>query len=331
MAQPGNLFDSYDAVGVKEDITDMIHNISPTETPAISSFGTTQATQRLHQWQTDTLRSPSGTNAHVEGDDDVLEADTDTATTLLGNYTQISKRIFGVSGSMETSETYGRDSELAYKAAKHSRELKTDVDMAVSGVNNASVVGTNAVARETGSLETWIASNASRGIGGTSGTQGATGTTAAGDGTLRPFTQSLLDEVIRLSWGNGAKPTIILAGSVQKTNISGFDGVGNATAATNTTRTDRSGGTIFATMDVYMSNFGTLTVVPSRHIRETANVDRNVFVIDPEYGKVAYFRPWQQYDLAKTGDNIRRTMLVEWALEICNPDAHGVVADLDNT
>lgn len=322
MPQPSDLFDGYDVVGAKEDISDLIHNISPTETPFVSLIGTTDATQRYHQWQIDSLASPNGANAAIEGNEAALQAQ--TATTLVGNYTQISVKIFGVSGTLEVTEKYGRDSSLAYAAAKAARELKTDVDMACTGVNNASVAGNSSTARETGSLETWLTSNVSRGAGGSSGGFSGGLTTVATDGTLRAFAQTQLDTVIQAAWGNGAKPSVILLGGYQKANLSSFDGVGAR-------RTDAGERTIIATADLYVSNFGELRVVPSRHIRETANVDRNVFVIDPEYAKIAYLRPWQQFDLSKTGDSIRRQMLVEWALEVCNEKAHGIVADVDNT
>ena len=323
MAQPTNLYDAYDAVGQREDISDLIHNISPTETPFLSAIGTTDAGQKYHQWQTDTLASPSGTNAAVEGDDATLVEP--TPTVLVGNYTQISTKIFGVSGSVEVTEKYGRDSELAYQAAKSARELKTDVDMAMTGVNNASVAGDASTARESGSLEAWLETNTS--IGGGSGANGGFSSGIVGartDGTLRGFTQGLLDTVIESCWDNGAKPSIILAGAKQKTNLSGFDGVGAR-------RTDAESRTIYATADLYVSNFGELRVVPSRHIRKTSSIDRNVFVVDPEYAKTAYLRPWQQFDLAKTGDSIRRQMLVEWTLEVCNEKAHGLVADLNDS
>ncbi len=325
MAQPTNLYDGYSVVGAKEDISDLIHNIAPTETPFVSLIGSTDATQRFHQWQTDTLAAPNGANAAVEGDEATLEAQ--TATTLVGNYTQISTKTFGVSGTLEVTEKYGRDSSLAYAAAKAARELKTDVDAACTAVNNASVAGNSSTARESGSLEAWLETNTSFGATGADGGFSGGLVTARTDGTLRAFAQTQLDTVIQDSWQAGAKPSVILLGGYQKANLSSFDGV----AAANGKRADVASRTIVATADLYVSNFGELRVVPSRHIRETASVDRTVFVIDPEYAKIAYLRPWQQYDLSKTGDSIRRQMLVEWTLEVSNEKAHGGVFDLDNS
>jgi hypothetical protein len=318
-----NVFETYDAVGMKEDISELIHNISPTETPFVSLIGSTDATQRYHQWQLDALTAPSGTNAVAESADASLEAQTETS--LVGNFTQISTKIFGVSGTLEVTEKYGRDSSLAYAAAKAARELKTDVDMNCTGVNVASTGAATTVARKSGTLETWLESNVSRGAGaGASGGFSGTTTSVAVDGTLRAFASTQLDAVIQSCWQNGAKPSVILLGGYQKANLSSFDGVGAR-------RTDAGDRTIIATADLYVSNFGELRVVPSRHIRETASVDRNVFVLDPEFAKIAYLRPWQQFDLAKVGDSIQREMLVEYTLEVCNEAAHGVIADVDNT
>jgi hypothetical protein len=325
MAQPANLYDGYSVVGAKEDISDLIHNIAPTETPTVSMIGSTEATQRFHQWQTDTLAAPNGANAAVEGNEAALEAQ--TASVLVGNYTQISTKTFGVSGTLEVTEKYGRDSSLAYAAAKAARELKTDVDAGITGVNQASLAGDSTTARKSGSLETWIETNIDEATDSSGGGFSSGVTVVRTDGTARAFAQTQLDGVIQAAWGNGARPSVILLGGYQKANLSSFDGVGAR-------RTDASGRTIFATADLYVSNFGELRVVPSRHIRESTAavpIDQNVFVLDPEYLKVAYLRPWQQYDLAKTGDSIRRQMLVEWTLEVCNEKAHGLVADLDNS
>jgi hypothetical protein len=327
MAQPTNLYDRYDAIGLHEDLTEMIHNITPTDTPALSGAGSTTAKQTLHEWQTDTLAAASGTNAAIEGNEAVLVEP--TPTVRAGNYTQISVKIVGVSGTLEATDKAGRDSELAYQMAKNGRELKRDVEASIIGVNNASVAGGSGTARESGSISAWLASNdygtpgASPANRGTSGVAGASGSTAATDGTVRSFDQAILDGVIQTVWESGGNPTQIHAGAVQKTAISGFDGVGAR-------RTDAAGGTIYATADIYVSNFGTLSVIPNRYIRKTSSVDREVYLLDPEYYKFATLRPWQSFELSKTGDSDRRQMLVEWTLEVCNEAAHGVCADLDS-
>jgi hypothetical protein len=316
------------AEGQREDVSDLIHNISPTETPCLSLFGTTSAGAVLHQWQVDTLVPPAA-NIQNEGDD---ATETERSPTVMrSNHTQISAKFFNVTGTLEVTEKYGRDSELAYQAAKAARELKTDVDLSISGLNQASKEQ-DASGRQSGDLETWIETNISEGVGATGGGwSGGVTTVRAGTVTTRPFTQALLDGVIQLGWDQGAKPSVILCGAVQKTNLSGFDGVGTGNSSSTIQRSDRSTRTIIATADLYVSNFGELRVVPSRHMRKIATFDAHVFCLDPEYAKVAYLRPWQQFDLAKDGDSIKREMLVEWTLEMCNEKAHCAVYDLNDS
>jgi len=69
MAQPTETFDSYDAVGNREDLQDKIYMVSPEKTPVVSSIRRFTATQRRHEWQRDSLATPNKDNAVIEGDD----------------------------------------------------------------------------------------------------------------------------------------------------------------------------------------------------------------------------------------------------------------------
>jgi len=315
-------FRTSDQIGEKEDISDLIHNISPTETPFLTLAGTTSASGIYHQWQIDSLDTPAANI--VEEGADAADAKK-TPTEMRGNYTQISSQVFMVSGTAEVVDKYGRDSEIAYHAAKAARELKTDVDFSITGLNQPSLAG---LTRQSGSLETWIETNTYEDVGSGGGGWGVGVTLIRTIVATDALTQANLDGVIQSAWSNGGKPSVMLCGPVQKTKISTMDGVGTI-GSSGVTRSDRSGRTIYATADLYVSNFGELRVLPSRHVRqEDANVDHAIFCLDPEYMKVAYLRPWQQFDLAKVGDSIRREMLVEWTLEMCNEKAHGAVYDL---
>lgn len=320
------ILESYAADAVeREDLSDLIYNISPTDTPFLTAAGTTTATAVAHSWVKDSLTAPQA-NLQIEGAD--LTTSNGDDGTRFTNYTQISAVAFGVSGTLENVSKAGRDSEIAYQAAKRARELKTDVEFALITANQARAVGNASTARASASFKTYL-TKSDLAVAGTAGVNPTgDGTNNGTDGTPRAFAQSQLDNVIQQVWEGGGSPGVIMAGPTQKTNLSGFDGVGNIAGANSTYRTDRASGTIYATADVYVSNFGTLHVVPTRHIRQTSLVDREVFVIDPEYVKVAYLRSWQEFELSKTGDSINREMLVEYCLEVCNNDAHGVVADL---
>ena len=156
MAQPSNTFDTYDSVGEREDLSDVIYNISPTDTPFLSSAAKTQATAVLHEWQTDSLASASTSNAVIEGDE--ATADSISATTRLSNSCQIMDKVITISGTQEAVDKAGRASELAYQIAKAAKELKRDMEATLTG-NQAEVAGNASTARKFGSLGSWVATN----------------------------------------------------------------------------------------------------------------------------------------------------------------------------
>ena len=180
MTQPTNTFDSYDAIGNREDLSDIIYNISPTETPFMTLAQKGRATNTLHEWQTDSLAAASTSNAAIEGDD--ASGGALTATTRVNNRTQISQKTVVVSNTQNAINTAGRAQELAYQKVKASQELKRDMEAILTG-NQASVTGDSTTARKLRSLEAWYSTNTSRGSGGASGST----TTAATDATLARF------------------------------------------------------------------------------------------------------------------------------------------------
>jgi len=310
MAQPTNTFDTYDSIGEREDLSDVIYNISPTDTPFLSSAAKTQSTAVLHEWQTDALASASTSNAVIEGDEATLDAV--TATTRLSNSCQIMDKTVVISGTQEAVDKAGRASELAYQIAKKAKELKRDMEAQIT-TNNAEVTGSATAAREMGSLGAWVATND---VMGTSGTSGAAGNTARTDGTQRAFTEDLLKSVIKSVWNEGGDPTMIMVGPFNKQKLSGFTG--------NSTRFDAGAdATLYTSVDVYASDFGQLQVVPNRFSR-----DRDCYVLDMNYWGVAFLRDFTMHELSKTGDSEKRQLLVEATLESRNEAASGLVADL---
>ena len=310
MAQPTNTFDTYDSVGEREDLSDVIYNISPTDTPFLSSAAKVKATAVLHEWQTDSLAAASTSNAVIEGDEATNDAI--TATTRLSNSCQIMDKTVVISGTQEAVDKAGRASELAYQIAKKAKELKRDMEAQIT-TNNAEVTGSATAAREMGSLGAWVATND---VMGTSGTSGSVGNTARTDGTQRAFTEDLLKSVIKSVWNEGGDPTMIMVGPFNKQKLSGFTG--------NSTRFDAGAdATLYTSVDVYASDFGQLQVVPNRFSR-----DRDAWVLDMNYWGVAFLRDFSMHELAKTGDTEKRQLLVEATLESRNEAASGLVADL---
>ena len=310
MAQPTNTFDTYDSIGEREDLSDVIYNISPTDTPFLSSAAKTQATAVLHEWQTDSLAAAVTNNQVIEGDDATAEAI--TATTRLSNSCQIMDKVIAITGTQEAVDKAGRASEIAYQIAKKAKELKRDLEASLTS-NNAEVTGSATAARVAGGLRSWVATND---VMGTSGTSGGAGNTAATNGTQRAFTESLLKTVIKSVWNAGGNPTMIMVGPFNKQKLSGFTG--------NSTRFDAGAdATLYTSVDVYASDFGQLQVVPNRFSR-----DREAWVLDMDFWGVAFLRDFSMHDLAKTGDTEKKQLLLEATLESRNEAASGCVADL---
>lgn len=311
MSQPSNTFDSYAAIGNREDLSDIIYNISPTDTPFLSVCAKTKSAAVKHEWQTDALANVAD-NKVIEGDD--ATANSLSATTRLNNYCQISDKVIIVTGTQEVVNKAGRKSEMAYQLAKKGKEIKRDMENALVGLNNARVAGNSSTARELASVQSFIHTNVDKAGDGSNPT--GDGTDARTDGTQRALTEALLKNVLQQCWVAGGDPDTIMVGAFNKRVISGFTG--------GSTRMDKSEDkTIYATVDVYVSDFGQHKIVANRFSRT-----RDCLVLDTQYWKVAYLRPFNTYDLAKTGDTEKKQLIVEYTLEACNEAASGMVADL---
>ena len=313
-------FTRFDAVGAREDLTDMIYDISPTDTPIMSSIGKGRATAVYHEWQTDSLAAATTANAAVEGAE--ATSATLSATTRLGNYTQIVQKTVQVSGTLEAVDKAGRKSEKAYQLAKASAELKRDIETIITA-NQGRDEGSSGNARKMASLLSWIKTNTSKGSGTTAGTDPTTiGVSTRGDGTTRTFQESMLKEVVQEVYTSGGTPTLLVVPPALKQVVSGFTGLSQHRYNSNATGQI----TILAGADLYQSDFGVLQIVPNRFMRS-----RDALVLDPEYASLNYLRPFTTNDLAKTGDSEKTQILAELTLEVKNEAAHGGVFDLSAT
>lgn len=314
MAIVTNTFTSFDAKGIRESLSDIISSISPEEVPFQSNVGSENVSNTYFEWQTDSLAATSKT-AQIDGDD-VGSFDAAAATSRVGNYTHILRRTTIVADNLSAQDLAGRNDELAYQLAKRGKELRRDVE-AVLTDNNAQVAGNSSTARETAGLGAWIATNDVFGSGGASPT--GDGTDARTDGTQAAFTEAMLKDAMQAAFTAGGQPSILMVGPHNKTVVSGFAGI----AAQRYMAPSDSPTTIVGTADVYMSDFGTLSVVASRFQR-----DRDAFCLDPEYASVCYLRPIQQVELSKTGDAEKRMVICEMGLKVLNEGAHAGVFDL---
>lgn len=311
MAQPTNTFDGYDAVGNREDLSDMIFDVSPTETPFVSAIGRAKATNLNHEWQTDALAA-AAVNANIYGDE--VSGDALTPTTRLGNRVQLLDKAVTVSDEQIAANPAGRKNELAYQIAKSMKEIKRDLEFNLIGVNSAKVTGTNAVAAKMGSAQAYIYSNTSFGATGANPT--GDGTNARTDGTQRAFTETLLKDVLQSCWTNGGEPKMVILGAFNKRVASGFTGAGTVFDKSEDKK-------LYATLDVYVSDFGEVKFVADRFSRP-----RDALVIDPDYWKLSTYDGLKQKELAKTGHAEKRMLSWYVTLEASNEKSSGIVADL---
>ena len=321
MGVTANTNETYSVSTIREDLQDALISISPTETPFMSSIGRKSVNNTYFEWPVIELAAASTSNRVIEGEA-APGNDAPTNAIRLANYTQISDKVVDVSDTAESVNGAGDAQKMAKQIAYKLKELKRDMEQMMAGDNNAAVAGSSGTARETASLSAFLRTNVDRGTGGASGTlSGSTAgypNAAATDGTLRALTETMLKDVIASCWDEGAEPSIILCGSGVKQKISSTF-TGGATKYR-----DISDKKIVGAVDLYVSDFGDLQVVPSRFVRS-----RDVFILDPNYARVAYLQTTKQTPLARTGHSERRLISVEYGLQVDNEKAHGVIADIN--
>jgi len=313
MAQPSNTYDSYDnANSIKQDIQDIIYNITPHETPFLSKSGKTTAKSTLHEWSTDTLRA-SAANAHIEGD--TTTATAQTAVTRLNNRTQIFKDAVVISDTDEGLSKIAKDKEMSYAVLKMGKAMKLDIEKALFA-NNAKVTGSATAARELAGAPTWLTSNTVAGSGGSDAT--GDGTDARTDGTQAAFTQANFDTVMQGIWGNGGtgiKSCYLSAFQMNKA----LSFTGNNNQRANVVGADER---VINSISIYLTPFGEISLVPTRE-----NRSRDVFLFQDDTWSVATLRPMKNVELAKTGDNSTRQLTTELTLVCKSEAANGMVAD----
>ena len=324
MAVNANTNKSYDVKTIREDLQDAMISISPTETPFQSAIGRKTATNTYFEWSEVDLAAPAA-NRVLEGEA-APGNDAPTNAVRLSQYTQISDKVVEVSDTNQKVNGVADAQTVAKQIAYKLKELKRDMEVMLLS-NVAAVPGDATTARVTAGLPAFLRTNVDRGVGGASGT--LSGTTsgyvnaAATDGTPRALTEAMLKSVIAQCWDNGAEPSIVLCGSAVKQKISSTF-TGSATKFKNVD--DKK---VVAAVDLYVSDFGELQIVPTRFLETRTVAGRDVFVLDPNYARVAYLQTVQQKPLARTGHAERRLISTEYGLQIDSQKAHGVIADIN--
>jgi len=328
MAVTANTNETYDVTTIREDLSEAMASITPTETIFMSTIGSRNVDNTFFEWSEVDLAATSA-NRQIEGDVG-LSNTAPTNAVRKGGYTQISAKVVEVSSTNQAVNGVANAQTVAKQVAYKLSELKRDME-AMLLANVAASAGSSGNARQTAGLPAYLTSNVSRGSGGANGTTSGSGESgfvnaAATDGTLRPITEALLKTVIAAAWNSGAQPSVVMCGSAQKQKISTF--TGNATRFK-----EAEDSKLNAAIDVYVGDFGELQIVPNRHmrVRTVSSVDYtpDVFVLDPNYAEVAYLQTAKQEPLAKTGLSERRLISCEYGLQVTSQKAHGIVADIN--
>jgi hypothetical protein len=314
-------FDTYKSVGIREDLTDVIYNISPTDTPFVSNVGSGSAKGTYHEWQQDSLADP--VDSPVPEGADATAAALDP-TVRLGNFAQINEKTFVISESDLVADNAGRGVEMAYQEAKKGLELRKDIEFTCVNSNKIGAVGAgneggSPDARDAGTVQAWIASNVNlAGDGAVPTNMGQTGWTARTVGTPRTFDESLLTDVIDKVYLAGGNPDTLMANTKQKRVISQ-----TFTGSADERHIMVPDKRVINAVDFYESDYGVLSIVPNRYMTQ-----ESVFVLDTDMWEVAYYRPFSTTPLAKTGDNEKKQMTVEWTLVSKEEASGGAVYDL---
>lgn len=316
MAQPTNTFSSYDVNGIREDLSDMIYDISPEETPFYTMCKKAKAKNTLHEWQTDSLRS-SGDNAHIEGDDTTASAR--SGTVRLNNQTQIFKDAVIVPDTDEGLDKAGRKKEIAYQSLKMAKEQKLDIERALF-LNQAKVVGSDTLARKLAGLPTWLTTNTVFESGGT-----PAGADPAGDGSdgrtddnvPAAFSQTRFDSCMQSIWESGGRPDKVFLSAFQMKKALSFDGNNNQRSTVGA-----KDAKVVNNLRVYVTPWGNVEFIPVRESRS-----KDVFILQSDMWAVGVLRGTKNSPLAKTGDSTKRQIVTELTLCSKNEKASGGVFD----
>jgi len=290
-------YQTYQQIGLAEDVSDVISNISPTKTPFQSSIGSDKVSAKLFEWQEDSLRAVQ-VNAQVEG---FTASDATLVPTVMrSNVTQILEKTVKVSATSDAAKTYGRAKETAYQIAKAGEELKRDLEHAMVGLDQAAVTGDATTARKFASALNQIDAGVAN-----------TASTAA-------LTEAMLLTLHQELYENGSDPEIFMIKPADSLITAGFAAVANSRA-----RDIRDTRKVVNVVDIYVSPFGELKIVINRFIAATF-----ALMYSPDMWKKCVLRPWTRTMLAKTGDNESHMLVGEFSLKHKNYKASGTIEAL---
>ena len=307
------------AVGEREDLADVIYRIDPDETPIFSALKKETSNGIFTEWQVQELAAASATNYVNEGANATFA--TPTATVRFGNYHQISVKDVAVSGTLEAVDKAGRDREMAYQRVLKSLELRRDIE---KSIGDTDVARDASDPRKSASLTCWM-TNGSVGSGGSFATGDGTDTITGG--TDRALTLALIEDGMQDAWTDGGSPKMLVGSAQNRANFSDLSATGNL-VSNDVNMTQAKATTYVGSTSVYLTDFGTLDVAPSRFMGN----DR-MFLIDPDFASLCTLqgRNFAEKDIAATGDAEKMQLITEWSLKVQAPKAHAVIYDLNGS
>jgi len=295
-------FQTYDSVGAKEDVSDVISMLNKHETPFTSSLSKRTVSQKSYEWQEDEQEGGKD-NAQVEGFE-AVEEDL-TTTEMRSNTTQIFSRTIKLSGSLQATDHYGRKDELARQIVKKGKALKLDRERACVGVDQVIVLGSNTVARRHASVSQLIDA----------------GNKIENAAIAAPLEEETLKAAIRKNYTEGGKARRFMVAPYVAEQTAEFDG----NAARTREVTGSKAKEIIHVVDVYTTALGTLTIETNREMK----TDLGLLWNPADWKSVVLKgRSWFRETLAKTGDNTKIMLAGEYGLQHDNFKASTLVTGI---
>lgn len=313
------VFTTQNAVGEREQLADIIYRIDPAETPIFSNVKKETSNGIFVEWQVQDLASASATNYHNEGATTATAAA--TPTSRIGNYHQISKKVFATSGTLDAVDSAGREREHNYQKVLKALELRRDIE---KSIGDTDVARDGSDPRKSASLSCWITNGS---VGATGAFSAGTGTDTISAGTARPLTLALIEDGMQDAWTEGGKPELMIASATNRANFSDLSASGNL-VSNDVNMTAAKEVTYVGSTSVFLTDFGTVQAVPSRFMSN----DR-VFLIDPNFVSIATLngRNFLEQELSQDGDAKTSHLISEWALKPTAPKAHAAIFDLNGS
>ena len=325
MAIATNTSLTYSSVAIREDLSDVIYNIAPMDTPFMSGCSKTTADNTFFEWQVDSISAGSA-NRKIEGDDSIA-ADARVLPTRLGNYCQISQYVNQTSGTDQVMNYAGHGKHQAYQLAKNAKRMKRDMESMLTQniIRNA---GDATEARATAGIPAWINTAHVAGGSGGSDAAGSLGTTAMVNNTsTAACSEANIKATIKECYDAGGSPDMMLVPSNVKQTISALS---QSVSELRTAANKEAPASVVAAVDVYVSDFGTFKIVPDRNLAADGpgSVAANVFFLDMDFWAISWLRPFQTVELAKTGDSVKQLLVAEYGLVSKNEKSSAILASV---